>query len=418
MLLCKDNKSPFVKLTKGEYLNAVETAIPRFREMEKKKIQEANPGNQRSIDYLVNYLDQKMEKVRTAVKNTREKYKNRLWEIALTATQPSLNDLVSGRDVFSNGYLSDAESTSGRVPVYTLDSAMAARCKTDQPQWILMSWWWAPHVVVEKHMHESIVNNFDFSYLYNFYFDPEKIKGKPYKPLRSPYARETVVAMNASEATKQIAGNSKSYFFDDFSTTPVGKKPIGWKSSLGHDGSSSIIVQPDGLDGNWALIRDYTLTATQLKTSWPQNFTMSFDIVATQNFTWGAKGLTFQLSKETSPGNAESFIQLKLRPGYDGRPGEASVQTKFPYPPGYSNQSKWMEAPDFSNNKKNNRLTVTIIKNEELLQVFIDKIRLAEFTKAIPAAHLFNAMSFYSYNSGENDKYYISNIRITRDYKF
>lgn len=31
-----------------------------------------------------------------------------------------------------------------------------------------------------------------------------------------------------------------------------------------------------------------------------------------QNFTWGAKGLTVQLSKETSLGNAESFLKLKL----------------------------------------------------------------------------------------------------------
>ena len=50
-----------------------------------------------------------------------------------------------------------------------------------------------------------------------------------------------------------------------------------------------------------------------------------------------------------------------------------------------------------------------------MLQVFIDKTKIAEYEKAIPAAHLFNALSFYSYNSGDNDKYYISNIKITRD---
>ena len=50
-----------------------------------------------------------------------------------------------------------------------------------------------------------------------------------------------------------------------------------------------------------------------------------------------------------------------------------------------------------------------------MLQVFIDKTKIAEYEKAIPAAHLFNAMSFTSYNSGENDKYYISNIKITKD---
>jgi hypothetical protein len=49
------------------------------------------------------------------------------------------------------------------------------------------------------------------------------------------------------------------------------------------------------------------------------------------------------------------------------------------------------------------------------LQVFIDKTKIAEYEKAIPADHLFNAMSFTSGNSGENDKFYISNIKITKD---
>lgn len=120
-----------------------------------------------------------------------------------------------------------------------------------------------------------------------------------------------------------------------------------------------------------------------------------------------------QLSKETSPGNAESYLTLKLRPGYDGKDGEATFETKFPYPPGYSNGTKWHVATGFSNNKKNNLITVTIKKMDEKLQVFIDKTKIAEYEKAIPMAHLFNAISFTSANLGENDKFYISNIKIT-----
>jgi hypothetical protein len=111
----------------------------------------------------------------------------------------------------------------------------------------------------------------------------------------------------------------------------------------------------------------------------------------------------------------ESFLSVKLRPGFDGRDGQATLETKFPSPPGYSNGSNWYDAPGFSNNKKNNRITVTIKKKEETLQVFIDNTLIADYQKAIPAAHLFNALSFYSYNSGTNDKFYISNIKIAKD---
>ncbi len=415
VLLCKNNKSPFIKLTKGEYLQLLETAIPRFYEAEKKKIYERDQGNQRSIDYFMKYLNEKIERFNTGLKNTRERYKDRLGEIALTSAQPSLTDLDNGRDVFSNGYLSDAESTSGRVPVYKVDPVMAELCKKDKPQWILVSWWWAPNNPVEKYMHESIIYNFNFEYVYNFFFDSEKVKGQPYKPLRSPSYKEAVVVTEASEESKKNNADKNVFFFEDFSTTEIGKKPIGWKSNLGTYGKSSVITNLGGLGGNWAVVADYTLTPSQIKKPFPQNFTLSFELVVAQNFSWGATRLHFKLAKETSPGNAESFLDLGLRPGYDGRDGDVSLETKFPSPPSYSNSANSFVAPGFSNNKKNNHITVTIKKKEEMLQVFIDNTKIAEYEKAIPAAHLFNALSFFSYNAGENDKYYISNVKITKD---
>ena len=50
----------------------------------------------------------------------------------------------------------------------------------------MVSWFWNPQNHAAKYLHESIINNFNFGYVYNFFFDPEKVKGQPYKPLRSP----------------------------------------------------------------------------------------------------------------------------------------------------------------------------------------------------------------------------------------
>jgi len=292
---------------------------------------------------------------------------------------------------------------------------MAELCKKDKPQWILISWGWDTRDPVENHQHESIINNFNFDYVYNFFFDAEKVKGQPYKPLRSPLYKETVVVTEASEVNKKNKTDKNIHFFEDFSTTAIGKKPIGWYSNLSR-GTNCVITKLDGVDGNWATMDGYTLTPTQLKKPLPQNFTLSYELVAAQNYTWGAKGLIFQLAKETSPGNAESFINLKLRPGFDGKDGEATLETKFTSPPGYLTGTKWYAATGFSNNKKINRITVTIKKKEEVLQVFIDKTKIAEYEKAIPAALLFNAMSFMLQgNDGDNDKMYISNIKITKE---
>lgn len=75
-------------------------------------------------------------------------------------------------------------------------------------------------------------------------------------------------------------------------------------------------------------------------------------MVVPQNFTWRGKGLAFQLAKETSPGNAESYFNLRLRPGSNGSEGEARIETKFTSPPGYLNGTKYVVATGFSNNKK------------------------------------------------------------------
>ncbi|MEO5948232.1 MAG: hypothetical protein ABIP79_15550 [Chitinophagaceae bacterium] len=417
VLLCKNNKSPFIKLTKGQYLQLLDAAMPTVYQRVKKKIYEANPGNQKSIDNFIKYLDDKNEKRLANLKSTKEKYKNRLGEIALTGAQPSVQDLDDGRDVFSNGYLSDPESTSGRVPVYKIDPVMAELCKTDKPQWILISWWWAANDPTEKHLHESIINNFNFDYVYNFFFDTDKVKGLKYKPLRSPSYKETVVINEASEASKNNKADKNIFFFEDFSTTGVGKTPIGWKSKLNSNGKTCTITTLEVEKGNWVEIKgNESLTASQLKKPLPQNFTISYELVVPQNFTWGGKGLAFQLSKETSPGNAESYLNLRIRPGSNGSDGEAVIDTKFASPPGYLNGTKWVTAPGFSNNKKNNHITVTIKKIEVKLQLFIDKNKIAEYEKAIPAALLFNSISFsHGRSDGETEKFYISNIKITKD---
>ena len=417
VLLCKDNKSPFIKITKGEYLQALEAAIPRYYEAEKKKIIEREQGVQERVNSSVKQLDQKIGRFRDGLRMNSEKYKSRLGELATTSAQPSLSDLENGNDLFSQGKLTDPESTERRLPVYKIDPSMTELCKKDKPQWILITWEYIPNDPVAKYQHESVVNNFNFDYVYNFFFNPEKVKGQPYRPLRSPTIKEAVVVTGASEASKKNAADKDTHFFEDFSTTGIGQKPIGWRTNLASDGSSSVVTKPDGLDGNWAVMaRGYTLIPNQIKKPLPQDFTLSYDMVAAEHFTWGAKGLILKLAKETSPGNAESYLQLKIRPGYDGRDGEVAVEANFPSPPGYLKGSKWLVAAGFSNNKKYNRITVTIKKVGETLQLFVDKTKIAEYEKAIPAAHLFNALSFYAGGGDtENDKFYISNIKITKD---
>ena len=75
-----------------------------------------------------------------------------------------------------------------------------------------------------------------------------------------------------------------------------------------------------------------------------------------------------QLSNESILGNAAFFLKLKLLPGTNGSNGEAPHEKKFPLLPGYSNVTKWYVTSGFVNNKKNNRITITI-KRIEIAQL-------------------------------------------------
>ena len=410
LLLYPENGFPFIKITKGEYLDQLADAIGRKYALEK---EEAITKWYTDVTRATarKYADDRYQKRMAVLKSNREKYKNVLNDVAeIFTSQPDIL-LENYPDVFvGNG------GGSLKLPVYKIDPVIAERCKKDKPQWLMIYWNGGLNSSVGNHQHESISNNFNFDYVYNFFFNPEKVKGQPYKPLRSPLAKETVATTQASQKSKEINADKNIFFFEDFSTTAIGKKPTGWQVKFANAGSTATVTNPDGLDGNWVEIRGHYIKASLLKKPLPQNFTLTYDIAVPQNFTWGAKGLTMLLSYETTLGNAESFLNLRLRPGFDGRDGEVVLETKFPFPPGYSNGTKWYVANGFSNNKKINRITVTIKKIDEKLQVYIDKTKIAEYEKAIPAAHLFNALSFdCNGNSAENDKFYISNIKITKE---
>ena len=120
VLLCKDNKSPFIKITNGEYLQAWDTAIPIYYEAQKKLIIQQEQGVQARIDISVKQLDAKVERIAAGLRKNQEKYRSRLGETAMTKAQPSIDDLANGRDIFSGHELTDPETSSGRMPTLRL----------------------------------------------------------------------------------------------------------------------------------------------------------------------------------------------------------------------------------------------------------------------------------------------------------
>jgi hypothetical protein len=411
VLLSRDHRIPFVKITKGEYLQVIEAAVARKYVTDKEKIARDNKGDQRSIDYFMAYLNTNHEKRLAVLKTNKAKYSARLQETAEIFTEAPDALLENVPDVFEgNG------GGSLRLAVYTIDPKVVELCKTDAPQWILISWTASLNDPVSRSLHDAILNNLNVQYIYDYFFDPGKVKGQPYKPLRSASFVETAVAARPSEAAAKSAADPSVFFFDDFSTGVVGKKPLNWKSTLDNTGASSVVTELTGLDGHWASMAGVRVSPTGMKTPLPSDFELSYDVVAAQNYTWGAHGMTFRLSRTAAAGKAESFLDLSIRPSFAaGRDGEVVIEGKFPGAEGYLSRSQFAKAPGFSNDRVNNRVTVTLKKKGELLQVFIGTTRVAEYVKAVPATLQFDGMSFALTGVSAADKMFISNIRIAKN---
>lgn len=139
---------------------------------------------------------------------------------------------------------------------------------------------------------------------------------------------------------------------------------------------------------------------------------MSFDVAVPKGFTWGAKALELWLADEKAGDKKAASIQLRLRPGFDGRDGSAQLNILSPAGNSYNDA----EAYQFSNDKPVNRVTVTIKRSGDRLQLLMNNKKLIEKTNLLPAGTVFNQFWFYHIgSSGDTEKYFLTNIKITRD---
>jgi hypothetical protein len=410
VLLSNDNRLPFVKLTKGEYLDALGAAIAYQYERERVRITQARPGDTVRIAQDMVYVDQRQAKRIATVAANRERYKGRLQEVAtVTNIQPNVV-IENDPDVFLG-----SGGSRIHIPVYKVDPAMAELAKSGAPQWIVVGWSSELNQPTNKRLFDAVINNFDFEYLHDYFFAPEKVKGRSYAPLRNPAATATVVPTAPPTSSKARAADPNVHFFDDFSTTPVGKPPVGWKSTLNSAGASSVVAKIDGVAGQWAMTTGFDLTPGQLKAPLPSDFTVTYDLLTLRNYTWGARGMTFTLSNGAGAGARGSFVCLTLRPGSGSSDGHAELEAEFPKNQGYLSRSKWFRFPGFSDQAQST-VAVMLVKQGERLQVFLNKAKVFESDKAIPAGFLFNQLSLdHDGAFDSNTRMFISNLTILKN---
>ncbi len=151
-------------------------------------ILERTQGNQREVEFHTRSEMSKIDRARDTLARLRTKYRGRQDEGAyLQNGNFVLTDLANGYDVFTGQKLEIDAPMAKVYPVYKVDAALQTRCSTDQPQWLYIRWLMGEmDEPAFRHMHESIVNNFNFEYVHEYFFAPEKVQESAYAPRRDP----------------------------------------------------------------------------------------------------------------------------------------------------------------------------------------------------------------------------------------
>ncbi len=448
VFLAPNNKLPFVAVTMGEYLDASEASLDKELQNKKEQIN-SQWSDTKSREDAYQYQQKEFDRYRNAIHKWKEKYKDRLNEPAvLHNMQPTIiSDFFGDMDPFA---ISDIEKSRKQYfPLYKVPADVMEKCKTAQPQWISV---WFRYNTKENgnqlyEMYTAITQNLNYDYIYNYFFDPEKVKGVAYKPANEEqlkarldgYRKKNAIALKpAASASSRYPD---AFFFDDFSSGTEGGDPSNWYFK--RFGKHATVSTIKNQEGKWLKLGYGTpVNPSLLKKPLPENFTLEYDMATDGGFssrTGGAATLSLNTRNattdgvETSGGNGTT-ITVKIASGneadYDNNNYRGELSVKINSAPSANTQNGQegisYEYPlrEFTNKKTSVHVTlkvkagvVTILINDKKVAASTDfKMGYGDkcVTCGLPAATKFNFINWTNTTTdADNINVYISNVKIT-----
>lgn len=276
-ILSPDNEWPFKQLTVGELLDLLEKQLATYPAFDQKT-------------YFNVFRDH--------LKAQKERLKPHLNEIAVVKDGliASGNDYIDeeGHKIIDPGYILNPYQPTGSFPEYfhvvTPKRAVLEQAKTDKPLWVHMQ---LPDIIGKpfdssmrsgrQFMAYSLLRNFNFDYVYNYFFAPERVRGTAYKPLNEPLKSIPSAAPPAFLSETAIARQNEpaTILYEDFAGYPNGAAAQqGWHTDFGQAGVYPVatVHSIGGQEGKWIDIPRHTTLYPDYKKKLPENFSISYDV--------------------------------------------------------------------------------------------------------------------------------------------
>lgn len=448
--LTPNNKLPFIAITKGELLQKAEEGLNNQLAYEIKDVQAKWPGNQKAQDDALTYRKQTIEKYRSNIQKLRERHKNSLNEPAvIRAMQPNMYSFELDPDIFKIDTYE--KGLKHYYQVYKVNPELNTKMQSDVPQWVAVAF---PFETKENgnqlyEMYTALSQHFNYEYVYNYFFDPEKVKGVSYKPANEEqliarlnnYRKKNASAIRP--AANPVAAPANTFFFADFASSNEGGDPANW--FFRKYGKHAVVTPVKNQSGKWLQLGYNTpVNPSLLKKPIPENFTLEYDVVTDGGFTsrtGGAALLTLNTRTATADGTERdagdgSKISIEIISGnerdYDNNNymGMLRVRINSTPEPNSQNYSGGLvyeyALREFTNNKTKIHVAVTVKNNTLTVRINNKPVAVSTDFKmtygancascGVPAGTRFNTIFWKNTTSdADNIKVYISNIKISKE---
>lgn len=430
--LAPGNRLPIRQLSRGEVLELIETAIPTEITAARNKLKSTYGHRPQSLEEEYKRFD---ETVLPRWKANLEKMKKQYAGSLNTPAEMrdgngiEMIHIFNGNEIFADETWGRKNNTYG---IYTYEDGVLEKSKQDQPLWICIGWLptdiqYNPY---EREIHRSMTTHFNFDYVYDYFFRPQNVKGKPYTPLNEEIQKTHLASYRKKKPAAAQSLPAGVYFSEDFSGDSPGEKPVNW--SMPGGGVPSVIATLPGESGQWIKLGQHRLMPAEMKKPLPENFTLEFDATTDKDFTENTGG-AFLLrihNKIPDPNGGYRDAPQQVTIDLDAKAGNIKfsqnptgyVRLKATYT-GMNSAVRYADVLQYSNHfsNKKNKVHFTITKQGNKVQGFMDGkeiIALDKYGKAVPgfnelpAGAKFTSFSFESITAQSGTGTYISNIKI------
>lgn len=448
VVLTPGNQLPIVQLTKGEVLEQCEKGLLREVEERKKEARHMSSNNPSYYAGVIKDLDEKLYP--QCIKNlnaVKDKYKDKLNEPAVLYyfTGPSFSDFTSTSSL-PVIFVEDWYQKISGYPVYRYTKEAIESSKRDKPLWIAVTWQpKKPNTGAQAYeVHRAMLRYFNYDYVYDYFFNPEKVKGKTYIPTNAEEQQARIRQLRKHYAVDEKKPLQQGIFFaDDFSANDDGSRPAGWNDSKSR--KTATIVSLKNKPGKWVQLgyMNALNPATSLKKPLPENFTLDFDVV-TDEFnarTGGSVKLSLNSFPKTPegwavPNSKGTVIEWQITAGNEADynnnnyRGESKSLINSTVDSHNGNFNYTYDLREFTNKKTTVHATLTVKNGQPAFfingkQIAVPSAMKQDYCKdcvckGIPPGTMFRHLDFintthnWSPDGKSNEVYvYISNIKIT-----